>query len=298
MATKTSTGLRNYILASGSVKDALDGMVFRFYSGTVPATADAALGSAVQLSEIMADGTDGVTFDEASVNNGSISKLASETWITGPGGNDDSGTATFWRLVVPADDGSASTTALRLQGGIAMTGSEINLTDTDLVASAPQSLNFFNVVLPSNEQFSRGLRDALMATDSFAGVMDGATLIIAEGTLGTPEADYTGATILSTITNGGAGLTWGTGDVANGVLPKTVSEVWDNSDAGGNDDTGVAQFFILYHPLDDDLSASTTALRVVGSVGTAGAVLNLSSVNLVATSPQNVNSFTVAIPTM
>lgn len=298
MATKTSTGLRNYILASGSVKDALDGMVFRFYSGTVPGTADAALGSAVQLSEIMADGTDGVTFDEASVNNGSISKLASETWITGPGGNDDSGTATFWRLVVPADDGSASTTALRLQGGIAMTGSEINLTDTDLVASAPQSLNFFNVVLPSNEQFSRGLRDALMATDSFAGVMDGATLIIAEGTLGTPEANYTGATILSTITNGGAGLTWGTGDVANGVLPKTVSEVWDNSDAGGNDDTGVAQFFILYHPLDDDLSASTTALRVVGSVGTAGAVLNLSSVNLVATSPQNVNSFTVAIPTM
>lgn len=298
MATKTSTGLRNYILASGSVKDALDGMVFRFYSGTVPDTADAALGSAVQLSEIMADGTDGVTFDEASVNNGSISKLASETWITGLGGNDDSGTATFWRLVVPADDGSASTTALRLQGGIAMTGSEINLTDTDLVASAPQSLNFFNVVLPSNEQFSRGLRDALMATDSFAGVMDGATLIIAEGTLGTPEADYTGATILSTITNGGAGLTWGTGDVANGVLPKTVSEVWDNSDAGGNDDTGVAQFFILYHPLDDDLSASTTALRVVGSVGTAGAVLNLSSVNLVATSPQNVNSFTVAIPTM
>lgn len=36
MTIKTSTGLRNHALATGSIKSALDGLVLKLYGGAVP----------------------------------------------------------------------------------------------------------------------------------------------------------------------------------------------------------------------------------------------------------------------
>ena len=40
MTIKTSTGLREHLAVTGSVKNALDGGLIKFYNGAIPATAD------------------------------------------------------------------------------------------------------------------------------------------------------------------------------------------------------------------------------------------------------------------
>ena len=52
MAIKTSTGLRNAMLATGSAKAALDGGRINIYAGAAPATADDAVGGATLLCAI------------------------------------------------------------------------------------------------------------------------------------------------------------------------------------------------------------------------------------------------------
>lgn len=146
MTAKLSTGLREGMLAVNSFKGLMDGCKLRIYAGAVPATADAAIGSATLLCEVSDDATgDGLNFD-SSAPGGVMSKDPSQIWR---GVNVDDGVGTFYRLEEDSDDGSASTTALRLQGTVAVAGGGINLNNTSLVASASQSINFYSVSLPT-----------------------------------------------------------------------------------------------------------------------------------------------------
>ena len=54
---KRSTGLRNYMLATGSFKQAIEGSVLSIYAGPVPPTADAPITGATLLCTISAGGT-------------------------------------------------------------------------------------------------------------------------------------------------------------------------------------------------------------------------------------------------
>lgn len=146
MAFKVSTGLRNYMLDTGSFKGAMDLGFLRIYKGTVPATADDALGSAAILTEITvdADGVTGLTFDAAV--SGIIPKASAETW---QGENSDTGVATFFRFVQPADTGNAVPEELRIQGTVGTVGAELNLSNTTLTALGIQTINHFNVALPT-----------------------------------------------------------------------------------------------------------------------------------------------------
>ncbi|HNA48848.1 MAG TPA: hypothetical protein PK312_16795, partial [Nitrospira sp.] len=123
MAIKTSTGLRNAMLATGSAKAALDGGRINIYAGAAPATADAAVGGATLLCAITLNSTGtGILFDTAAVN-GVLAKKPSETWS---GSIVATGTATWYRHVAAADDGTLSTTAPRIQGTIALIGADLN----------------------------------------------------------------------------------------------------------------------------------------------------------------------------
>ncbi|MBY4612102.1 hypothetical protein K6M90_31490, partial [Rhizobium sp. 9T] len=114
MSIKLSTGLVNAMLASGSVKSIFDaGSEIRVYAGAVPADADAAIGGATLLVTIK-NGSSGITF-EATPSAGVLEKNASETWS---GTNVATGTPTFYRHVLTADDGTLSTTAPRYQGTV------------------------------------------------------------------------------------------------------------------------------------------------------------------------------------
>lgn len=147
MALKLSTGLREGILVTGSVKGRLDGKVLKLFSGAVPATADAAIGAAVLLCTVTNDATaTALTFSGTPVN-AVLFKDPSEIWR---GVNAASGNASFYRLEDAADVGDASTTEERVQGTVsAGGGGDLNLSSIALVSGASQNIDFYSLELPT-----------------------------------------------------------------------------------------------------------------------------------------------------
>lgn len=147
MAIKISTGLRNALLDTGSFRGTMNEGFLNIYSGSAPATADAALGGATLLVTISDNGgVDGLDF-EASAAAGILMKSSAQTW---KGTNAASGTATFYRFVTAADDGTESTTQARVQGTVGLIGSDLNLSSTSLTAAAEQTIDYFAVAIPAS----------------------------------------------------------------------------------------------------------------------------------------------------
>lgn len=137
---KRSTGLRNGLLTSGSFKSLIDGKVINIYSGAAPASADDAIGAAVLLCTISVDGSGtGVTL-ATPASGGQVTKNPAEVWS---GTILSSGTASFFRIQTAADDGSASATAVRLQGNIGLDGADLNFATLSLVTGNVRQINYF-----------------------------------------------------------------------------------------------------------------------------------------------------------
>lgn len=149
MTTKISTGLANYLLGVGSVRQALANSVLRVYSGdTQPTTSDSAVpGSAVLLAEFTVDGGgDGLTL-AATANGGVISKNPDEAWRATALAT---GVATWFRWCLPNDTGGATTTAVRLQGTVNTAGAELNFSSVNFAAGAIQKVDYFAVAMPAS----------------------------------------------------------------------------------------------------------------------------------------------------
>lgn len=146
MTFKVSTGARNKMLDTGSLKTLLNLGSIKIYAGPVPADADAALDPANTLlcTVTNASGATGLTLGVAA--EGVLTKAEGEVWS---GVNAASGTATFYRHVAAGDDGTLSTTQVRLQGAIGLAGAEMNLSSTALVAAATQTIDYYVVGLPT-----------------------------------------------------------------------------------------------------------------------------------------------------
>jgi hypothetical protein len=146
MALQLSTGLRNKMLDTSSLKTQLDSGFINIYSGTVPATADAPIVGGTLLVTISNNATaTGITLAAASVS-GTLQKNASETWKGTIAAN---GTATYYRHVAVGDDGTQSTTQSRIQGAIGTSGTDLNLTSVVLAAAASQTIDFYSITLPT-----------------------------------------------------------------------------------------------------------------------------------------------------
>jgi hypothetical protein len=144
---KFSTGLRNAMLDTGSLKATMDGCFLKIYAGTAPADADAALGSPTLLCTLSDNGgVGGLTFASAAAD-GAISKDVAQIW---KGTNVATGTAAFFRVVGAADDGSSSTTAPRMQGTIGNVSTDMLLADTTLTDTEEFILEYFYVSLPTD----------------------------------------------------------------------------------------------------------------------------------------------------
>lgn len=144
--------------------------------------------------------------------------------------------------------------------------------------------------------FSEGLRDGMLTTGSFVTTMANPVLRIYSGTVpANAGASTDTATLLVTVTDNdlGAGnpLSFDTGSVSNGVLPKDPAQTW--SGTVGSD--GTATFFRIVSEGDTD-GADTTAPRIQGRVSTAGSDLNLSGVTLTTGELRTINSFNVILP--
>jgi hypothetical protein len=143
---KASTGLRNKMLDTGSLKSIMNLSFIKIYAGAVPADADASIGAATLLCTVSVNSTGtGVTMAAAAAN-GILEKNAAEIWS---GVNGAGGVATFYRHVAAGDTGGASTTEARIQGTVGTAGADMNLTSTTLVNGATQTLDFYRVNLPT-----------------------------------------------------------------------------------------------------------------------------------------------------
>lgn len=145
MALQASTGLRNKLLDTNSLKSLMALGFVKIYSGAVPADADAAV-SGTLLCTISNNSTGTGINMAAAAAAGVLEKLASETWS---GVNAASGTATYYRHVAVGDTGALSTTEPRLQGLVGTVGVEMNLSSTTLTSGATQTLDFYSVQLPT-----------------------------------------------------------------------------------------------------------------------------------------------------
>lgn len=142
-----STGMVNYISVTGSRKAGLDSGFLKLYSGTVPATADAALGGATLLATLTLGGDDttGLTID-ATATDGVIKKPDAAVWQdpTPPA----TGTAAFYRWEQTGDTGASSTTDRRVQGTVGNIGCDLNLSSTTITTGVAFSLNTFTIRQP------------------------------------------------------------------------------------------------------------------------------------------------------
>jgi hypothetical protein len=146
MTFHASTGLRNKMLDTGSFKARMDGGLLKVYSGTVPADADAALGSATLLCTYSDNGGGGgLNYDTAAVA-AVLSKAPAQVW---QGTNAASGTASFYRFVRSGDTGVSSSTEERIQGNVALAGSEMNMSSLSFTSGQVSTINSFVVSLPT-----------------------------------------------------------------------------------------------------------------------------------------------------
>lgn len=145
MALQASTGLRNKLLDTGSLKSLMALGSIEIYSGAIPANADAAVTGTLLCTITLNSTATGLSMAAAAVA-GVLEKLSSETWS---GVNAASGTATYYRHVAVGDTGALSTTEARLQGLVGTVGVEMNLSSTTLTSGATQTLDFYSVQLPT-----------------------------------------------------------------------------------------------------------------------------------------------------
>lgn len=141
-------------LKGGSLKDIFKDGVLEIYSGTQPATADAAktgtllmkvtLDSAAFTGGLVANGLE---FGIAA--NGAITKKTGEVWS---GVALASGVAGWFRLYANASDlGVADVSPFaypRIDGNIATSGAEINMSSTTITAGATTTIDSFTITFP------------------------------------------------------------------------------------------------------------------------------------------------------
>lgn len=146
MAYKYSTGLRNALLDTSSLKDLLSGGEIRIYSGSPPANADAAIdGANTLLVTITEDSGGGGLSFEPSADAGVLVKSTSQTWS---GEVAESGTASFFRFVQDTDTEGESSSEVRIQGGVGTGASDMNLATVALTETETQIIDHFSVSFP------------------------------------------------------------------------------------------------------------------------------------------------------
>lgn len=155
MAERLSTGLVNEMIGPGgqSMADALEYGVVRIYSGVQPAGADSAETGTLLLEVTKASAatttpmtsSNGLSFDAAV---GGISpKADAEVW-SGVGLAD--GAAGWFRFYDKNIVTGASTTAIRFDGNIATSGSDMDMANTAITTGGTTTIDGGGITLPKS----------------------------------------------------------------------------------------------------------------------------------------------------
>ncbi|MES0336751.1 MAG: hypothetical protein SFH39_10445 [Candidatus Magnetobacterium sp. LHC-1] len=130
--------------AAESVQEIFYKGFIKIYTGSQPTTSnDAPTGTL--LCTVYSDGTAaGLSFGDASA--GVLAKTVGETWS---GTAVATGTAGWFRLVAPADGGASSQIDERLDGSVATSGAQLNMSSTSIVSGAVQTISTFSITMPA-----------------------------------------------------------------------------------------------------------------------------------------------------
>lgn len=150
MTVRLSTGLRTSMAGSTGFASVFANGIIEIYTGTQPATADAAvtgtlLGTVTLNSGAFVAGTatNGLTF--AAAASGAVSK--SGVWSFN---GIAAGTAGWFRLKGNGvDAGALSTTLPRLDGSVATSGADLNLSNIAIAVGAPNTVDTFTFTIPA-----------------------------------------------------------------------------------------------------------------------------------------------------
>lgn len=141
---KFSTGLRNKMLDTGSFKSIMALGEIKVYSGTAPATADAAATGTLLCTYTVSSGGTKLSM-AASAADGVLTK-DSATWSGVPVAT---GTAGYYRHVAAGDTGASSTTEARVQGTVGQAGADFLLGSTSFVTGVTREISYYAIGLPT-----------------------------------------------------------------------------------------------------------------------------------------------------
>lgn len=257
MAEKYSTGLRNLLEGGMSLREALDDFIVKVFSGSAPSDADQAESGGTLLC--------------------TISKASGQV--------DATELSTAKQASMDITVAGVGATIIVAINGVDYTY-QVVAGDTDLRAVARKVALMLDGI-PEIQAIAHatGGSDGKVAVKSSVA---GLTFTIAKGGGGgggTATWTVTDNTIANLRSDA---LQWGTPASAQMAKP---SEVW----SGVNLATGTAAWFRLVRP-DDTGALSTTARRIQGAVGTSGAELNLSNINLVIGATLTIDTATFNLP--
>lgn len=140
-------------------------------------------------------------------------------------------------------------------------------------------------------KYSVGLRNLLMNNVGMRDALTGCQIRIYSGPVPASSIDAVGAgTLLCTLDNGSGGLNWEV-SVTDGTLTKSLAETW----SGTTVVSGLASFFRVVEPSDAG-ETSMSAVRVQGTIGVAGADMNITNLSLSASAAQTLDYFYLTMP--
>jgi hypothetical protein len=129
--------------------------------------------------------------------------------------------------------------------------------------------------------------------DGFQEIMRDCRIAVFSGAQPANADSANNGTLLYTITKDGAGtvgLTWG--ESVNGVVSKNATEVWRGTAVAG----GTAGWFRCYESGDDPTTASSTAARFDGAIGTNGGEITMANTLVELTAVQSITAFSYTQP--
>lgn len=146
MALRLSTGIRQALLGTADFQAEFTLSFINIYTGSQPSDADAAA-TGTLLATIYSDGASiGLGFDAPAA--GVISKAVAETWS---GTSVAEGTAGYFRLYEATDNpATLSTTNSRIDGNIATSGANMNMSNTFIANGAVQTVSTFAITMPGS----------------------------------------------------------------------------------------------------------------------------------------------------
>lgn len=262
MAISRSSGLVDFVASKGSVRQGLSNCRIHIFGGTMPTGTGA-----------------------ADTGSGGTSPLVTLTYTSG------SFTAEVlpkWRFTMSGSSGSVDSIKI---GGVEQLPSAINYTD-----SLANTASLIVAAINNNGAFP-DYTAVVTGTGSDEVAIYGP--VACGATLNSLTLEVTSTTLVTTEVNSGAVETSGVAAVnscnwqyvpSTGVISKEAA-VW----SGVIGTSGTATWFMIATDNDAGTSSSTTARRVIGSVGTSGADLNLSSTSLTSGASVAVNSWTLTV---